>query len=171
MVDRYGQSAQIRYLKNLPIAPIGYVQTKPPMLKRRTVQKYTAEGRKAIHNNLGIDTSMLKAILHQPLHWRSAEYADNRLSLYCAQYGKCAVTGHVFQSLEEIHCHHKIPRAKGGNDNYNNLVLVQEPVHQLIHATTDNTIAKYLSILTLSKRQIRKLNKLRITAGNQPIPV
>ena len=45
VADRYGSSAQTRYLKNLPIAPIGYVQTKPPMFKRQAVQKYTPEGR------------------------------------------------------------------------------------------------------------------------------
>lgn len=171
VADRYGSSAQTRYLKNLPIAPIGYVQTKPPMFKRQAVQKYTPEGRQEIHTNLEINTSLLKAMAQQILGWRSAQYADNRLSLFCAQYGKCAVTGQPFQSLADIHCHHKLPRAKGGTDQYNNLVLVREPVHLLIHATTDETIAKHLAILNLSKRQISKLNKLRIAARNTPISI
>lgn len=141
------------------------------MFKRQAVQKYTPEGRQEIHTNLEINTSLLKAMAQQILVWRSAQYADNRLSLFCAQYGKCAVTGQPFQSLADIHCHHKLPRAKGGTDQYNNLVLVREPVHLLIHATTDETIAKHLAILNLSKRQISKLNKLRIAAGNTPISI
>jgi len=169
VIDRYGVSAQLRYIKNLPIAPIGYVQTKPPMGKNRSVQKYTPEGRKGIHANLGIDTGMLKVMLHQQLHGRSAEYADNRLSLYCAQYGKCAITGQVFETSEDIYCHHKLPRCKGGNDKYHNLILIREAVHLLIHATTQPTIDKYLTLLSLNKKQLGKLNKLRLEAGNQPI--
>ena len=169
VVDRYGESAQIRYLKNLPIAPIGYVQTKPPMHKKRSVQKYTPEGRKEIHANLGINTAMLGALLRQPLFGRSAEYADNRLSLYCAQYGKCAITGQVFETLGDIHCHHKLPRSNGGNDRYQNLILIRESVHILIHATTEQIIEKHLAPISLDKKQMAKLNKLRMEAGNQPI--
>ncbi|NLT15634.1 MAG: group II intron reverse transcriptase/maturase [Clostridiales bacterium] len=169
VVERYGESAQMRYLKNLPIAPIAYTRTKPPMNKKRSVQKYTPEGRKEIHKNLGINLSMLGALVRQPLYGRSAEYADNRLSLYCAQYGKCAVTGQVFEISEDIHCHHKLPRSKGGNDKYQNLILVHETVHILIHATTESTIEKYLALTNLNKKQLAKLNKLRVEVGNLPI--
>jgi 5-methylcytosine-specific restriction endonuclease McrA len=127
------------------------------------------EGRKEIHKNLGINLSMLGALVRQPLYGRSAEYADNRLSLYCAQYGKCAVTGQVFEISEDIHCHHKLPRSKGGNDKYQNLILVHETVHILIHATTESTIEKYLALTNLNKKQLAKLNKLRVEVGNLPI--
>jgi len=166
---RYGDSKQLRWIGKHPIAPIGYIQTKPPLCKRRSVQKYTQEGRKEIHENLGINIGMLQQLLRQPLYQRSAEYADNRLSLYCAQYGKCAVTGRAFVFLTDIHCHHKLPKNKGGKDNYKNLTLVHEDVHILIHATTEPTIAHYLSVLSLSKPQLSKLNKFRAQAGNMPI--
>jgi len=91
VVERYGTSELMRYIKNLPVAPISYVRTKAPICKKRSVQKYTPEGRAEIHKNLGFDTGMLRALLHQEIHEQSAEYADNRLSLFCAQYGKCAV--------------------------------------------------------------------------------
>lgn len=169
VTDRYGASVQLRWIRDTPIAPISYVQTKAPMGKKRSVQKYTPEGRKEIHINLGIDSRMLQALLRQQLHGRSAEYADNRLSLFCAQYGKCAVTGQVFETLEDIHCHHKLPRSKGGNDRYQNLTLVCEDIHILIHAITEPTIRKYLSLFSLDKKQLNKLNKLRLEAGNFPI--
>ena len=37
----------------------------------------------------------------------SIEYADNRISLYAAQHGKCAVTGSIMEA-HDIHCHHSI---------------------------------------------------------------
>ena len=48
---------------------------------------------------------------------------DNRVSLYAAQYGKCAVTGKVLW-IDEIHCHHKKPISQGGTDEYKNLILL-----------------------------------------------
>lgn len=169
VVDRYGASKLIRYIKNLPIAPISYVRTSAPKYKNPLIQKYTPEGRAQIHDNLNFGTKLLHALLRQKVYSQSAAYADNRLSLFCAQYGKCAVTGHVFETLEDIHCHHKLPKEKGGKDNYQNLIIVRESVHILIHATIDSTIAKYLSELQLNKRQLAKLNKLRKKVGNAPI--
>lgn len=169
VTERYGRSKQLRWIRDTPIAPISFVQTKAPMGKKRSVQKYTPEGRKEIHKNLAMDTRMLKLLSRQQLFGRSAEYADNRLSLFCAQFGKCAVTGEVFELLEDIHCHHKLPRDKGGKDNYQNLVLVHKNVHKLIHATTESTIQKYLNLLNLNKAQLRKLNKFRKQAGNPPV--
>ena len=169
IMKRYGESAQLRWRRGIPIIPIGFVQTKPPSCKRRAVQKYTPEGRNEIHENLGINTSLLQHLLRQPLYQQSAEYADNRLSLFCAQYGKCAVTGRTFEFLRDIHCHHKFPKYKGGKDEYQNLILVLVDVHILIHATSELTVKKYLSELNLSKPQLCKLNKLRKEAGILPI--
>lgn len=99
---------------------------------------------------------------------RSIEYTDNRVSLYAAQYGKCAVTGKVLW-IDEIHCRHKKPVSQGGTDEYKNLVIVHEDVHRLIHATKAETITTYLTKLNLSQSKIDKLNKLRILAGNPSI--
>jgi len=171
VAERYGASKLMRYIKHLPFAPISYVSHESPSCKRRSVQKYTPEGREEIHKNLGFDIGMLRALLRQEINSQNAEYADNRLSLFCAQYGKCAVTGHLFDTLDDIHCHHKLPRDKGGKSNYQNLIIVREPVHILIHATTKLTIDKYLALLNLNKKQLAKLNKLRVEAGYLPIAV
>ena len=92
------------------------------------------------------------------------EYADNRISLYAAQYGKCAVTGRTL-ALHEIHCHHKCPKSAGGADAYANLVIVSETVHQLVHATDEKTISRLLQTLLLDNQQRNKLNKLREQAN------
>ena len=100
--------------------------------------------------------------------FRTIEYADNRISLYAAQYGKCAVTGIPMDS-HDIHCHHKVPVSNGGSDEYANLILVSKAVHILIHASSELTIEKYLKSLNLDNKQIEKLNKLRIMAEMPPI--
>ena len=110
---RYGKSKQLRYIANEPLYPIGYVQHQSPMNK--TVTAYTPKT-----GEINIK------LLHQPLYGRSIEYADNRISLYNAQKGKCAVTSKDFEIAEEIHCHHIKPKNKGGTDEYENLILVTE---------------------------------------------
>ncbi|MGH0901206.1 HNH endonuclease signature motif containing protein [Bacillus mobilis] len=79
---------------------------------------------------------------------------------YSMQNGKCAVTG-IFLIAEDAHCHHKIPKGMGGTDEFNNLIIVHEFVHRLIHATNEETIKAYMRLLQLSNNQLKKINKLR----------
>jgi group II intron reverse transcriptase/maturase len=164
---RYGKSKQLRFVSIYPIAPIGYVQNQYPRCKKRVINKYTAEGRAEIHCNLGIDTSILLQLMRNPVSDRSIQYADNRISLYAAQYGKCAVTG-ILLDYDDIHCHHKTPRHKGGDDAYKNLVIVHKDIHRLIHATDNKVISRYLSDYK-GQLDLQKLNKLRKQAGTQII--
>ena len=70
------------------------------------------------------------------------------------------MTGSIMEA-HDIHCHHKRPAAKGGTDEYGNLVLISAPVHKLIHASDMATIKFYLNLLNLGSTQILKLNKFR----------
>lgn len=170
-VKKYGRSNQARYFGDFLIVPIAYVKFKAPMCKRVEINKYTAEGRAIIHRNLKFNISIMYQLMKQRLYGRSIEFMDNRISLYCAQYGRCSVTGIWFDSADDIHCHHKIPVHLGGKDNYDNLTLVLPTVHILIHATSDITIAKYVNMLNLNTSMIKKLNELRKKAGNPAIVV
>lgn len=165
--ERYGKSRQLRYIAGTdePIYPIGYThyRSAKPMNIRSNI--YTVEGRKSLHTNLRINTKILLAMMRMPLKGRSVEYADNRLSLYSAQRGKCAISGIEFQTTTEIHCHHIIPRQYGGDDHYSNLVLVLDNVHRLIHAELPETIERYKKICGLSKTQLEKVNEMRVKVG------
>ena len=168
---RYGDCKQLRYLKGVdePIYPVGYVKCRKPLQKKKSVCCYTREGRNEIHDNLRINVSLLHKLMRQPLYGNSIEFADNRISLFSEQWGKCAVTHKSFISTSDIHCHHKVPKAKGGSDKYENLILVLEPVHRLIHATDKGVINKYLNLLNLSNEQLEAVNKLRVLVGNNNI--
>lgn len=171
ILKNYGKSRMVRYMHQEPICPIGYIQTRNPMHKKRKICKYTAEGREEIHKSLKFDESVM-TVLHmlakEFIPNRSIEYMDNRVSLYAAQYGKCAVTGRILW-IDEIHCHHKNPTSQGGTDEYNNLVIVHKDVHMLIHAVKFETIQAYLVKVKPNKSQLEKINKFRILAGNTAI--
>lgn len=166
--ENYGKSKQIRFISSKTVAPVGYIKTKTPLFKKKKVCKYTPEGREEIHKNLGINTSIMLALMRIREPRRSVEYMDNRISLYAAQYGRCAVTGKELW-IDEIHCHHKLPVSMGGDDRYSNLVIVHRAVHQLIHAMSPDTIAAYLKDLQPGKKALAKLNALRVSAGNPEI--
>lgn len=169
--ERYGKCKMLRYIRHgkTPIYPISYVQPHPPISKKRSVCCYTEEGRKGIHDNLRLDKNILIQLMKEKIYDQSSEFADNRLSLYSAQKGKCAVTQRVFQNTTDIHCHHKVARENGGTDKYNNLVLILEPVHKLVHAKKLETIQYYCNLLKLTKVQIDKVNKLREMLLLEPI--
>ena len=67
--------------------------------------------------------------------------------------------------IDEIHCHHKTPIKSGGTDKYENLLLISENVHILLHATNSETIEKYFKKLCLDSKQRNKLNKYRQILG------
>lgn len=169
---RYGNTKRMRYEKitQKPIYPIGHVKHKHPMSKQRNHNFYTTEGRTLIHDKLKIPNIWLQVqMMKEPRGNRSIEMMDNRISLFSAQYGKCAVTNREFNQLAEIHCHHKKPKELGGSDKYGNLVLILMAVHRLIHASKEETINKYLNELNLDKEQLEKVNKFRSLAKLEKI--
>ena len=152
--ERYGKSKQLRFLNGHPLIPIGYVQTRDAQHKKKTVNRYTPEGRAEIHKNLGVNTDTMIWLMRTPVLDKSIEFADNRISLFAAQYGRCAITGAELMPYD-IRCHHKVPLENGGTDKYSNLVLVTEAVHLLIHATLEETIQKYLKQLQRTRNNLK----------------
>ena len=168
---RYGRSKMLRYVAGSkePIYPVGYVRYRTCRSKKRSTNRYTPEGRKELHDNLRINISVMLDLMRQPQRNRSTELADNRISRFTAQQGKCAVSGWEFATAGDVVCHHKTPKEAGGDDQYDNLVLVTEPIHILIHAVKEDVIQRYLNVVNLDKDQLTKLNKLRVMAGNDEI--
>lgn len=169
LYQRYGDSKMLRYVHDIPLLPIGYCKHRNPMNKKRNECPYTKEGRATIHHELMLNTSIMRDLMRTPLYNRSIEFADNRISLFSAQKGKCYVTRREFINADDIHCHHKVPKEQGGTDAYQNLALVDEDVHRLIHAIDEDTIMKYLSKLDLDKSSMERLNKLRSIIGLKEI--
>ncbi|KAA1803772.1 Group II intron-encoded protein LtrA [Bacillus cereus] len=143
------------------VYPLADIQTRYPQGFSQDISNYTREGRQKLIASLkGNIANEMQKILVSSSKGQSMEYTDNRISRYSMQKGKCAVTG-IFLTAEDVHCHHKLPRSMGGTDEFNNLIIVHEFVHRLIHATNEETIRKYMRLLQLSDNQLKKINKLR----------
>jgi group II intron reverse transcriptase/maturase len=168
MQSKYGKSERLRFVSNKPFLPIGYVKYQVhPAYKGLT--PYIEADRQTIHSKQkAVSHELLRTLLMRPANEKSAEFNDNRISLFVAQYGKCAVTGKRLD-IDEINCHHKKPRALGGDDAYSNLTIVHEDIHKLIHASKSSTISRYMQLLNLNKKKIEKINSLRKKAQQQPI--
>lgn len=165
----YGGSKQLRFIEGIAIIPIGYVKNVPsrPFYNKNNI--YTEEGRQNIHEKLqSINKKTLQYIMRNPVKGESIEYNDNRLSLYCGQQGKCAVTRKELE-IGDMHCHHIEPKSAGGNDSYSNLVLMTENVHRIIHAKEKETIRRLLQCAKVTAEMLRKINKYRVLAGNEII--
>lgn len=113
MEKSYGDSKQLRFLYETPMLPIGYIQHQKQMnFSQKSI--YVSKDREEIHQNQkAISTSDLKYLVENPTQGQSAEYNDNRVSLFVGQYGKCYVTGKPL-IISDMHCHHIKPRALGG---------------------------------------------------------
>ena len=60
-MNAIGKSKQVRYLSGQIIAPLGYVRHRIPLQVSNDINKYTVEGRKAIHKQINhIDADILK---------------------------------------------------------------------------------------------------------------
>lgn len=159
--EKYGRSREVRYLNGHAVVPIAYVQHRVPMDRKNRVNPYTPEGRTEIHKNLaGLNLAVMNHLMNTPAGQQSVEYNDNRIALYVAQKGKCAVSG-IALDANQVDCHHKKPLSLGGDDSYQNLIIVSDAVHVLIHSSSERTIKKYLNDLQLNSKQLAKLNNLR----------
>ncbi len=163
----YGKSkVKPLYIKGVALYPIHFVQTTPPVCFTQAICNYTPQGRKIIHDKLqNFNYDILTYLMKNPVKGQSVELNDNRISLYVGQRGRCFVTCEKLQ-INQMEVHHKTPKHLGGTDEYKNLVYVTYDVHKLIHATTDETIEKYMLKLSKASIDFNRLNKLRKLVGN-----
>ena len=165
----YGEyNAKPKIIAGIYIFPIYGCKFQAPKLFTQKINKYTPQGRQLIHNKLSNTKYIIRYLLNCKEYDKSVEYNDNRISLMAGQNGKCGVTGESL-IIGNMECHHKKPKVAGGTDEYKNLVWLRAEVHELIHATQLETITKYMNILNLDKKAVKKVNSLRLLAGNLEI--
>ena len=165
----YGKyNGKIRTLAGVTIFPIYGCIFYPPKFFKQEICSYTDVGRQIIHDKLHSVNSLIYYLLRNKEFGKSVEYNDNRISLIAGQKGKCYVTKKSLV-IGEMECHHKTPRVLGGSDDYNNLVWLNSDVHKLIHCTKLETINKYLQILKLDEKALKKVNSLRLSVENERI--
>ncbi|UQX57088.1 group II intron reverse transcriptase/maturase (plasmid) [Cytobacillus pseudoceanisediminis] len=149
--------------------PIHAVSHTSVMNYSQWLTPFTKDGREHIYTNLDGDVlHELGRLMKSNIPNRSIEYLDNRLSRYSMKKGKCEITGH-FLTADLVHCHHFTPAYMGGNDDFNNLRIINKLVHRLIHSTTEQTVREYLELLKLKGTEIKKVNAYRKVCNLEPI--
>ena len=160
---------RIYQVKGIPMLPLTGQHHRYPLNFSQNINDYVVSSRKNYHRDLKvIPKDVLKQVRNTYSSSRSIEYNDNRISRYIAQYGKCYVTKRIID-IDRVHCHHILPIRLSGNDSYENLVVVDEFVHRLIHATKERTIGKLLAMMKLIPEDFERLNVLREQVNNLPL--
>ena len=164
-----GYKCKLYKIQNMVFVPIHAQRHKTNLCFSQDTCNYTAEGRDKIHKSLkAINKTVLSSIMKSFIPNRSIEYNDNRISKFIAQYGKCAISG-MELGKNDWHCHHKNPYHLSKDDSYLNLVILHESVHRLVHLKDNDKIKTIIKVLKLSKKQMEKLNELRLQCHNQAI--
>lgn len=157
----YSTTQRTFIIKGLYLFPICQIEWKKLSYFKPEINNYTPSGRLSLvkMKKATIQTEIIK-MSQSELKNLSIEYSDNRLSKYSMQRGKCAVTKQ-FLTADVVHCHHIVPKEYGGEDSFDNLIIVHEWVHTLIHATRKETIRTYLDLVKPNAKALERINKLR----------
>ena len=168
--QKYKDSAAIRYINGMIIVPVGYCRTKPPLCHSPDINRYTPEGRKAIHRMLSSETyeEVLKELCETPSSVMSIKQYDNMLSRFVAAKGRCELTRRQLEA-EEVFCHKLHPKDEDP-DRYLNLRIVHKDAERLIYEENLNVIKTLVDKLEVKESaKLVKLNKWREYVGKEPI--
>lgn len=170
---RYGKSKMLRYVdcgKHCePIYPLSYIKTKHPMCRNNLKSRYSKDYKNINTNEINSNKHILYHLIEDSSYDSSVKLMNNKISLFSAQKGKCAITREVFANTKDINIHHIVPRFLNGTDEYSNLVLIKPIIHKLIHMTNEESINQYLKCLKLSNKEIEKINYYRIKCNLREI--
>ena len=89
----------------------------------------------------GVSLEDISYLVDVSMHIDNSRFAMFRISKYSSVKGVSYMSGeHV--PVEEYHCHHIIPREKGGTDDFNNLCVLSETEHKILHGTNPEQLYK-----------------------------
>ena len=158
---KYGKSKELKWCNGIPIIPIRYVQFKAP--------QYFNEGYNLYDENNIIDTFNLENMADIIAYFSSdvqnardtTELYESKISRLVSQKAKCYIT-QMPLIKGEIATHHITPISKGGTDEYENVIIIQSRVHDIIHysenleVAIDNLKAEYET----DKKMIKKFTEI-----------
>lgn len=168
IAQNYGASKQMRWLNDEPIVPVSYVQYRRPKRKKKSINKYTPEGRQEMHKKLKVNTGVMVWLMRHPIAGESVEFNDNRISLSAGQLGKCAITGEYLTRGDAI-CRRIVPKWAGGTSDYSNLILVTQAANDMLNEKDAEFAWKLSKRLSLDENKRKKANRLRVAAGLSPM--
>lgn len=156
IVEKYGKSKELKWCSGIPIVPIRYVQFKAP--------KFFNEGYNLYDDNNTLDTFNLENMADIIAYFSSdvhnardtTELYESKISRLVSQKAKCYITQKPLIK-GEIATHHITPISKNGTDEYENVIIIQSQVHDIIHHT--DTLEKAIERLKAEYKTNEKMIK------------
>ena len=150
------------------IHPVGYVVNRYPQMPSRTICNYTKEGRAVQKIKTGAPEAILAWLARHSPPSMPIEEADNRISKYSAQKGKCAIFGTPLEMGGVVVLH--IDPYKGKDIvRFHNLMLVSITASGVINEPDPSAAKSMLAGIKVDKVAIKTINKLRSKRKFKPI--
>lgn len=164
----YGNyTTNIYNIAGIDVFPLYGVVLKRTLSFKQEICNYTKEGRNLIHSNLNDGLQVLiEYLLENRDEHETVKFNDNRISKLAGQNGKSFISGMKLE-IGNMVCCRKLPKNKGGTDNYENLVWITVKEQELI--TKVEISEKDLVGVELDDKAKKKLNSLRLLVENLPI--
>ena len=93
------------------------------------------------------------------------KYRDFRVSKYSCCRGVSYISGERVP-VHEYHCHHILPKSKGGTDDWHNLCVLSESEHKTLHSNSYNLLLEQAKAPKYRNRIIELISKVHDTAIN-----
>lgn len=96
--------------------------------------KFSIERHILVKGKASPDDPSLKAYWQKRRTKQIKQHMPSRQRIMRKQQGLCPICGESLFSGESLELHHRLPKAKGGKNTYDNLVLLHLFCHQQLHA-------------------------------------
>lgn len=122
---------------NLPIIQIGWANWDSSLIsgnKGKVSRKNPYDYQERNHKP-GVSMEDINYLVNSSKYLKNSKYAMFRISKYSSTHGKSFLSGERV-SVQEYHCHHILPVSKGGTSDFDNLCVLSETEHRILHSKT-----------------------------------
>jgi len=101
----------------------------------------------------GVSMEDISYLVNSSRHLKNSRYAMFRISKYSSTHGVSYLSGD-YVPVEEYHCHHIKPLRKGGTNDFDNLCVLSNLEHLILHSATPERLC---ALYPRKKKRIQTL--------------
>lgn len=110
----------------------------------------------------GVSLEDIEYLVDTSMFIKNSRLAMFRVSKYSSVKGKSYLSGE-YVPVWDYHCHHLIPCCNGGSNDFDNLCVLSETEHQILHSSTPERL--YEMYPKKNKRIDTLMKQLKTTCG------
>lgn len=140
---------------NYPIIQIGWASWDSKLIcavKGKVIRKNPYDYGEKKHKP-GVSMDDIQYLVNTSRFIKNSRLAMFRISKYSSVKGKSYLSGD-FVPVWDYHCHHILPREKGGTNDFNNLCVLSESEHTILHSSNPERLYE---IFPKKRRRIKSL--------------